>query len=59
MEKVIDDKESIIRGHVAWALGKIGSNRCMDILNKQLYVESDDYVKEEIIFAKKMINKSN
>jgi epoxyqueuosine reductase len=56
----LDDDEPLIRGHAAWALGRIGS---MDIcpaeaiseiassLRSRLLIEEDDWVREELAIA--------
>lgn len=40
-----------IRGHSAWAMGKIGSAKCRDILSQALDKEEDPRVREEIYNA--------
>jgi epoxyqueuosine reductase len=38
----------LVRGHIAWSLGKIGENSCLARLKAWLTTESDLYVREEI-----------
>ncbi len=47
------DKEPLIRGHAAWALGKIGSTKAMNALFTAATWESDLYVLSEIKTAMK------
>ena len=44
----LDDKEPLIRGHVAWALGQIGSSLANDALQSRLDIETDPEVRAEI-----------
>jgi epoxyqueuosine reductase len=44
----LDDIEPLVRGHVAWALGRIGSRQAIDALKRRLRVEGDSDVKNEI-----------
>lgn len=48
LEGVICDDEPLIRGHAAWALGRIGGPRALGILDSALEGETDDYVREEM-----------
>lgn len=48
LEKVLKHPSEVIKGHAAWAVGKIGGNRAKEILEKALYMEKDKYVLEEI-----------
>jgi epoxyqueuosine reductase len=41
----------LVRGHVAWALGRIGGSEARRILNDALALESDAGVREEIALA--------
>lgn len=56
----LEDDEPLVRGHAAWALGRIlGSERCQeasamraaDALLRRLHLEDDDWVREEISLA--------
>lgn len=44
-------EEPLVRGHVAWALGRIGSDGALHALEAALESDSDDYVREEIRWA--------
>ena len=44
----LDDEESVVRGHVAWALGQIGAQTALDPLHRRLRVENDADVQEEL-----------
>jgi epoxyqueuosine reductase len=46
--RALDDEEALVRGHVAWALGQIGSPKGISALQKRLRIESDPRVKMEI-----------
>jgi epoxyqueuosine reductase len=44
----LDDEEPLVRGHVAWALGQIGSQAALDSLRRRLGTENDAHVQEEL-----------
>ncbi|HET7275729.1 MAG TPA: tRNA epoxyqueuosine(34) reductase QueG [Longimicrobiaceae bacterium] len=44
----LDDHEPLIRGHAAWALGRIGTSDALQALRGREAVEEDDWVREEI-----------
>ncbi len=44
----LDDSEPLVRSHVAWALGEIGSASALEALQRRLQVESDAEVRAEI-----------
>jgi epoxyqueuosine reductase len=44
----LHDEDPLVRRHVAWALGQIGSPESLEALRKRLQVESDVEVREEI-----------
>jgi epoxyqueuosine reductase len=46
--QALDDQEALVRGHVAWALGQIGSPKGIEALDKRLRVEKDPTVRMEI-----------
>lgn len=46
--QALQDEESLVRRHVAWALGEIGTDDCLEALRKCLEIEADAEVKEEI-----------
>ena len=49
--QALDDRESLVRGHVAWALGQIGSSEAIRALEKRLAVENDGVIRTEIEHA--------
>ena len=44
---------SLVRGHSAWALGKLGTSAATDLLSRRLNTERDQYVIDEITTALK------
>ena len=50
-----EDDNSMVRGHTAWALGKIGGEKAKFALEKALKIEKDKEVKKEIINALEML----
>ena len=44
----LGDPEPIVRGHAAWALGKIGTPGALEALRARQSDESDPWVSEEI-----------
>ncbi|MDA1097015.1 MAG: tRNA epoxyqueuosine(34) reductase QueG, partial [Chloroflexi bacterium] len=46
-----DEPSPIVRGHAAWALGRIGGDAALLALREALIVESDDTVREELGLA--------
>ncbi|MBI1390146.1 MAG: tRNA epoxyqueuosine(34) reductase QueG [bacterium] len=49
--EALSDAEALVRGHAAWALGRIGGRSAHEALNAALDREPDDWVKEEITTA--------
>jgi epoxyqueuosine reductase len=49
--RTLDDEEPLVRGHVAWALGRTGSHQALNALKRRLGVEDDADVKREIELA--------
>ena len=47
----LNDEEPLIRGHAAWALGRIGTAAAMQALRGRMEVEGDDWVRSEITAA--------
>lgn len=47
-EAVTGDPHAQVRGHAAWALGRIGSPRALAVLRERLDLESDPLVRDEI-----------
>ena len=44
----LNDEEPLVRGHAAWALGRIPDERSVDALRARLAVEDDEWVISEI-----------
>jgi epoxyqueuosine reductase len=51
LEEALKHPSAVIRGHAAWAVGRIGGQRAREMLKKSLDRERDEYVKEEITAA--------
>ncbi|GAC1545998.1 MAG: tRNA epoxyqueuosine(34) reductase QueG [Herpetosiphon sp.] len=51
LNNALHDHESLIRGHAAWALGRIGSLDARDALQQRLALEADEWVYDEITAA--------
>jgi epoxyqueuosine reductase len=49
---LLRDKEPIIRGHAAWALGRIGGPMVRDALRKARIKETDVQVRDELIISR-------
>jgi epoxyqueuosine reductase len=47
----LDDPEALIRGHAAWALGRLGGAAARDALHQALSRESDAWVRDECELA--------
>jgi epoxyqueuosine reductase len=41
----------LVRGHAAWALGRLGGERAREALVARLVVEVDEWVREEVRLA--------
>jgi epoxyqueuosine reductase len=48
LTRALNDEDALVRGHVAWALGQIGSPEAWRALKKRCAVESDSEVRLEI-----------
>jgi epoxyqueuosine reductase len=48
LKRALAADESLVRGHAAWALGRIDSYEAQQALVSRLDIETDDWVKEEI-----------
>ncbi len=53
--RAIEDEESLVRGHAAWALGQIGSRIAIDALQLRMQTELDADVRSEIKDALKTL----
>lgn len=51
VEALYDDPHPMVRGHAAWALGRIGSPRAQRALSDRLASESDATARDEILAA--------
>jgi len=49
--EALSDPESLVRGHAAWALGRISSAAARSELERRASVEEDPWVRSEIISA--------
>ena len=47
----MQDSDELIRGHAAWALGKIGGRQARQLLESSLAKETSPYVQEEMLTA--------
>ena len=45
---LLEDAESLVRGHAAWAVGRLGGSDAAGALRGSLYREKDGFVREEI-----------
>ncbi len=48
LSTALADSEALVRGHAAWALGRIGTRPARDELDQRLPFEQDAWVEEEI-----------
>lgn len=48
LERALHEPEALVRGHAAWALGRIGGDRARRALDTRRAVEDDDWVRAEI-----------
>jgi hypothetical protein len=51
LARALNDDEPLIRGHAAWALGRIGTPEASAALRSRERVEGDEWVREEIALA--------
>ncbi len=51
LSAALDDEEPLVRGHAAWALGRIGTAAAWQELAGRADVEEDAWVREEIVEA--------
>ncbi|HEY0014857.1 MAG TPA: HEAT repeat domain-containing protein [Longimicrobium sp.] len=47
----LNDEEPLVRGHAAWALGRIGTEGARQALSRRAAMEEDAWVREEIAAA--------
>lgn len=48
LSSALADPDPLVRGHAAWALGRIGSSAAASALNERWEIESDSSVRDEI-----------
>lgn len=53
-QRMISEPEELVRGHLAWALGRIGGQDAHDALNTAAELETEVYVLDEIQYAMEM-----
>ncbi|MDP6347306.1 MAG: HEAT repeat domain-containing protein [Dehalococcoidia bacterium] len=51
LARAMRDPDELVRGHAAWALGRIGGRGAMEILEGSLATECSEYARSEIIAA--------
>jgi epoxyqueuosine reductase len=51
LAKALEDEEPLVRGHAAWALGRIGTAKALEALASRLSSESEESVELELIEA--------
>lgn len=51
LAEALADPEALVRGHAAWALGRLGGRQARHALEDALRREGDDAVREEIVAA--------
>lgn len=51
LAQALNDAEPLVRGHAAWALGRIGGAAALQALHGRAAVEEDSWVREEIELA--------
>jgi epoxyqueuosine reductase len=49
--RALEDEEPLVRGHAAWALGRIGGKEAVAALRGREGVEEDGWVREELRMA--------
>ena len=54
--KALEDEDALVRSHVAWALGQIGSREALQALAQRVALERDAEVQEEI---RRALNRDN
>ncbi|MEX2048919.1 MAG: tRNA epoxyqueuosine(34) reductase QueG [Gemmatimonadota bacterium] len=51
LTRALADEASLVRGHAAWALGRVGTHAARTALTERLEIEPDSVVSEEIMSA--------
>jgi epoxyqueuosine reductase len=49
--RAVGDGEALVRGHAAWALGRVGGGQARESLQEMLEEETDSWVRKEIVDA--------
>ena len=49
--EALEDRKPLVRGHAAWALGRLGGDAAREALTRHLDVEGDAWVREEVDLA--------
>jgi epoxyqueuosine reductase len=52
----LDDTEALVRGHAAWALGRIGSREAGEALQRRLAIEQDSEARSEMDDALRVLS---
>ena len=50
-ERLHQEPDPLVRGHIAWALGRIPDPQGVQALQQQLQIEQDDFARQEILDA--------
>jgi epoxyqueuosine reductase len=48
LTRALEEQEPLIRGHAAWALGRIATDEAVEALNGRMEVEGEDWVWQEL-----------
>ncbi len=48
LTSALSDDEPLVRGHAAWALGRIATDEAVEALNGRMEVEGEDWVRQEL-----------
>ena len=51
LASALEDPDPLVRGHAAWALGRLGSPTAAAVLRERVEVETDPAVREELVAA--------
>ncbi|GCE11316.1 tRNA epoxyqueuosine(34) reductase QueG [Tengunoibacter tsumagoiensis] len=52
----LQDEEPLIRGHAAWALGRLGGDEALQALQAAMAQEADQEVRQEVRYALSLLN---
>lgn len=59
LSSALNKGDYLVRGHAAWALGRIGTPECLSTLERAQERETDPWVREEIATAMKPLEPTN